>query len=59
MPGYVIHIAIAQEYLKKHNQNFSGEFIEGSIYPDLISDKSKSSLFDSKLSSANSVKSIK
>lgn len=42
MPGYVVHIAIAQEYLKKHNQNFSGEFIEGSIYPDLISDKSKS-----------------
>ena len=41
MPGYVIHIATAQEYLKKHNsvENVD-EFIKGVIYPDSTSDKS-------------------
>lgn len=42
MPGYVIHIAIAQEYLKKHKKNFSQDFILGSVDPDFTSDKSKS-----------------
>ena len=42
MPGYVIHIAIAQQYLKKHKLNYSKEFIRGSIMPDLTRDKSKS-----------------
>ena len=42
MPGYVIHIAIAQQYLKKHKLNYSKEFIRGSIMPDLTNDKSKS-----------------
>ena len=41
MPGYVVHIAIAQEYLKKHRKNFSKDFIEGSIHPDLTSNKTK------------------
>lgn len=42
MAGYVIHIAVAQEYLKKHknNENYD-EFIKGSISPDLIEIKSK------------------
>lgn len=42
MAGYVIHIAVAQEYLKKHdkiNEN-QKEFIKGVIYPDSVSDKS-------------------
>lgn len=42
MPGYVVHLAIAQEYLKKHKVNYSEDFIKGSIYPDFTSDKSKS-----------------
>ena len=42
MPGYVVHIAIAQEYLKKHNKNYSQDFVLGSIAPDFESDKSKS-----------------
>lgn len=42
MPGYVVHIAIAQEYLKKHNMEFSQDFILGSIAPDFTDDKSKS-----------------
>lgn len=42
MPGYVVHIAIAQEYLKKHKKNFSQEFILGAVSPDFSVDKSKS-----------------
>ena len=41
MPGYVVHIAIAQEYLKKHNMKYSKDFIMGSVAPDFTSDKSK------------------
>lgn len=41
MPGYVIHIAVAQEYLKKHKNNENKEeFIKGTIYPDSVKDKS-------------------
>lgn len=42
MPGYVVHIAIAQEYLKKHKKDFSQDFILGTIEPDFTNDKSKS-----------------
>jgi len=44
MPGYVIHVAIAQEYIKKHNNKKENniEFIKGVIYPDSISPKSES-----------------
>lgn len=42
MPGYVIHIATAQEYLNKHPQEEDKEqFIKGVIYPDYTSEKSK------------------
>jgi len=41
MPGFVIHIAIAQEYLKKHHIPFSEDFILGSISPDFSDEKSK------------------
>lgn len=41
MPGYVVHVAIAQEYLKKQKKEYSKEFIDGVIYPDLVSEKSK------------------
>lgn len=42
MPGYVIHLSIAEEYLRKHknNENYS-EFIEGVIFPDGVKDKSE------------------
>ena len=40
MPGYVIHIAIAQEYLRKKNKPYSIEFIRGSIAPDFTTQKS-------------------
>lgn len=41
MPGYVIHLSVAEEYLKKHDkkENYS-EFIEGVIFPDSVTDKS-------------------
>ena len=42
MAGYVIHIAVAQEYLRKNkkiNENYD-EFIKGVIYPDSVQDKS-------------------
>jgi len=42
MPGYVIHIAIANEYIKKHKKiEVYEEFIKGNISPDLTTDKSK------------------
>ena len=43
MPGYVIHLAVAEEYLRKHNskkENYD-EFIEGVILPDNTDDKLK------------------
>lgn len=42
MAGYVIHIAIAQEYLKKNNiKDQNNEFINGVIAPDLTKIKSE------------------
>lgn len=42
MPGYVIHIAIANEYIKKHKKSENvKEFIDGVIAPDLTDIKSK------------------
>lgn len=42
MPGFVMHIAIGQEYAKKHKniENYD-EFIRGNILPDLTKEKSK------------------
>ena len=42
MAGYVIHLAVAEEYRKKHAGEISdyNEFINGVIYPDSVSDKS-------------------
>ena len=42
MPGYVIHLAVAEEYLRKQKkvkENYN-DFIEGVIYPDSVTDKS-------------------
>ena len=42
MPGYVIHLSVAEEYLRKHHkekENYN-EFIEGVIFPDSVTDKS-------------------
>ena len=43
MPGYVIHLAIAEMYLKKHKDKKEdyNEFIEGVIYPDSTKIKSE------------------
>lgn len=43
MPGYVIHLAVAERYLKNHKnkkENYE-EFIEGVIFPDSVTDKEK------------------
>ena len=42
MAGYVTHLAIAEEYLKKHKdvKEDYDEFIKGVIYPDSVTDKS-------------------
>ena len=43
MPGYIIHIAIAKEYFKKHEKNQDKhnfkEFVSGSIAPDFTTNK--------------------
>lgn len=41
MPGFIIHIAVAQENLKKHNLDYNKDFIIGSVLPDFTTDKSK------------------
>lgn len=43
MAGYVIHLSVAEEYLKKHpnaNEEYN-EFIKGVIFPDSVKDKSE------------------
>jgi len=42
MAGYVIHLAVAETYTKKHPEDISdyNEFIEGVLFPDGVSDKS-------------------
>lgn len=43
MAGYVIHLSVAEEYLKKHpnaNEDYN-EFISGVIFPDSVKDKSE------------------
>lgn len=42
MAGYVIHLAVAEAYIKKHQEDISdyNKFIEGIIFPDSVSDKS-------------------
>ena len=42
MPGFAIHIGIANEYLRNHPRvNSKEEFINGVIAPDLTDDKNK------------------
>ena len=43
MAGYVIHLAVAEEYIRKHPQEIDNydEFIEGVISPDGVQDKSQ------------------
>ncbi len=42
MAGYVIHLAVAEEYIRKHPNEINSyeDFIEGVIYPDSVTDKS-------------------
>ena len=42
MPGYVIHLAVAEEYLRKHKSKKEdyNDFIDGVIFPDGVTDKS-------------------
>ena len=41
MPGYIVHIATAKEYLRKKKTKIEEDFIQGAIAPDLTDDKSK------------------
>ena len=41
MAGYIIHIAIAQEYLRKNKKEYDEDFIKGAILPDMTDNKSK------------------
>lgn len=41
MPGYVIHLSIANKYLEKNHIEDINEFYNGVIAPDLTNDKSK------------------
>ena len=41
MPGYVIQLAVAKEYLRKNKKELNKDFLKGSIAPDLTTDKTK------------------
>ena len=43
MPGFVIHLAVAKEYMQKHKDEIKNEeeFMRGILEPDLISDLNK------------------
>lgn len=41
MAGYLIHIIIGEEYIKKHIVENEEEFIKGTIYPDSVKIKEK------------------
>lgn len=60
MPGYVIHLAVAEEYLKKHKNKIEKyeDFIEGVIFPDSVKDKSETH-YGIKSSKANLVNFLK
>lgn len=40
MPGYVIHTAIANEYIRKNNIKNGNDIIRGTLAPDEVDDKS-------------------
>lgn len=39
MPGYIIHLCIAKEYMKKHDISDEKIFCDGTVYPDNKPDK--------------------
>jgi len=43
MPGFIIHLAVANEYIKKHKNQIENkqDFIRGCIYPDLTTKEGK------------------
>lgn len=41
MPGYVIHLAVAREYLRNFRVENESEFLRGTIAPDLLSKEDK------------------
>lgn len=43
MAGYVIHLSVAKEYIKKHPEENEGydNFIDGVLFPDSVKDKSE------------------
>lgn len=41
MPGYVIHLAVAKEYMRNFRTHDEEEFLRGSVAPDLLSNNNK------------------
>ena len=58
MPGFNVHIAVGNEYLKKNNIKNRLEFLKGIIMPDLSLDKSKSH-FSGPIDTNNLINSLK
>ena len=50
MAGYVIHLAVGEEYLRNYPNEIKNynDFIEGIIYPDSVTDKSFNTLWAKK-----------
>ena len=53
MPGYVIHLAVAKEYMRNFRIKDEEEFLKGTIAPDLLSKGDKKATHYSKDVSAN------
>ena len=41
MPGYVIHLCVAKEYIKKHSIQNEKDFFDGTVFPDFTTNKDK------------------
>ena len=39
MPGYVIHLCVAKEYVKKHGIKNENKFYDGTVFPDTQGEK--------------------
>lgn len=58
MPGFNVHIAVGNEYMKKNNIKNRLDFLKGIIIPDLSLDKSKSH-YSGPIDKSNLINSLK
>lgn len=53
MPGYIIHLCLAKEYMRKHKKQMETSFFDGTVSPDQTNDKYKTHFLDKSTVGAN------